>query len=105
MLEAINLDVELGRRPVLRDVSIGVGAGEIVALVGPNGAGVVMALHDLTLAANIADRVVVMKDGSVIGVGPPARTLTSPLLSDAYDAPIDVLSDAGEITAVLPRYA
>jgi manganese/iron transport system ATP-binding protein len=33
------VDVDLGRRPVLRDVNLTVDAGELVGLVGPNGAG------------------------------------------------------------------
>src|SRR5688500_12568916 len=33
------LDVDLGGRPVLRDVNLGIGTGELVGLLGPNGAG------------------------------------------------------------------
>jgi manganese/iron transport system ATP-binding protein len=33
------LDVDLGGRPVLRDVNVGIGTGELVGLLGPNGAG------------------------------------------------------------------
>jgi branched-chain amino acid transport system ATP-binding protein len=39
MLELINISVQYGKRPVLRDASLTVGAGEIVALVGANAAG------------------------------------------------------------------
>ncbi len=39
LLSAAGIAKAFGRRPVLEDVSLGVGAGEAVALVGENGAG------------------------------------------------------------------
>ena len=39
MLELERISVQYGKRPVLRDVSLSVGAGEIVTLVGANAAG------------------------------------------------------------------
>ena len=39
MLSAKNLNVALAGRPVLRDVSLSLSSGHLVALVGPNGAG------------------------------------------------------------------
>lgn len=39
MLEIENLKVGYGKKPVLKDVSLSIAAGEVVALVGPNAAG------------------------------------------------------------------
>lgn len=39
MIEARQISVKLGRRPVLHDVSVGIAPGEVVSLLGPNGAG------------------------------------------------------------------
>ena len=49
-----------------------------------DGAAVVLTLHDLTLAARVCDRVVVLRDGCVAGAGRPAETLTPELLSAAF---------------------
>lgn len=38
-LEVRRVDLDYGKRAVLRDVSMTLGAGELVALIGPNGAG------------------------------------------------------------------
>ncbi|MFT6510739.1 MAG: iron complex transport system ATP-binding protein [Parvibaculaceae bacterium] len=39
MIEARQISVSLGQRPVLHDVSVEVSPGEVVSLLGPNGAG------------------------------------------------------------------
>jgi len=54
------------------------------------GAAVVVVLHDLTLAAAWADRVVVLVDGRVRADGAPADVLTADLLTSVYEHPIDV---------------
>lgn len=67
------------------------------------GVGVLAVLHDLSLAAAFADRIVVMADGAVAAVGPPRAVLTAERLSAIYRAPIDVRDDDGRI-AVVPHY-
>ncbi len=67
------------------------------------GAAVVVVLHDLTLAAAYADRVVVLDGGRVRADGPPRAVLTSALLSDVYRHPVDVVTRPGtDEVVVLP---
>ncbi len=49
-----------------------------------SGRGVMLSLHDLTLAARIANRVIVMADGRVVADAPPAAALTPEILRDAF---------------------
>ncbi len=55
------------------------------------GDAVVVVLHDLSLAAAYADRVVVLDEGRVRADGPPAQALDADLLSAVYRHPLDVL--------------
>ena len=48
------------------------------------GGGVLVSLHDLTLAARIADRVVVLNAGRVVADGPPVEALSSAVLRAAF---------------------
>ena len=48
------------------------------------GCTVVVALHDLNLAARYCDHLVVMQAGTVVAEGPPAEVLTPELLLDVY---------------------
>ncbi|MGQ4532185.1 heme ABC transporter ATP-binding protein [Dermabacteraceae bacterium P13138] len=57
------------------------------------GAAVVMIVHDLSLAAAYADRIVLLRGGRICADGTPREVLTAPLLSEVYDHPILVLTD------------
>jgi iron complex transport system ATP-binding protein len=48
------------------------------------GCTVVLAMHDLNLAARYCDHLVVMKAGTVVAEGPPTDVLTPELLLDVY---------------------
>lgn len=56
--------------------------------------GVVLTLHDLTLAARIADRVVVLSNGAVAADGVPAEAVTPAILAQVYG--VDAHVHAGE---------
>ena len=52
--------------------------------IAAEGAGVVLTLHDLSLASRVADRLVVLHEGRVVADGPPAQALTADLLARTY---------------------
>ncbi|MFI5644529.1 heme ABC transporter ATP-binding protein [Kitasatospora sp. NPDC051705] len=56
------------------------------------GDGVVVVLHDLSLAAAHADRVVLLANGATVADGPVAEVLRAPLLSEVYGHPVEVLA-------------
>ena len=50
--------------------------------------GVLMAVHDLTLAALFADRVLLLDEGRLTAAGPPDEVLTAGAISAAYGLPL-----------------
>ena len=55
---------------------------------------VLLVSHDLNLAAEVADRLLLLADGRVAGLGPPARVLDEALIASTYGCPVRVESDA-----------
>ncbi len=62
------------------------------------GAGVIVTLHDLTLAARLADRLVVMAEGRVVAAGAPQSVLTPDLLAQVYGIDAGVIAHQGGLT-------
>jgi iron complex transport system ATP-binding protein len=62
----------------------------------------VAAMHDLTLAAQYADRMVLLDAGHVVADGSPNEVLTEALIAQHYGASIDVVP-VGDRLAVVPR--
>ena len=52
-----------------------------------------LALHDLNLAASFADRVVLMVEGRIEAAGPPREVLTQERIASAFDASVRILED------------
>jgi iron complex transport system ATP-binding protein len=63
----------------------------VQALARERGLAVLMALHDLNLAALYADRVALLVGGRLQSVGSPAEVLTSPRLTAAFGVPVEVI--------------
>jgi iron complex transport system ATP-binding protein len=65
---------------------------------------VLSAFHDLTLAAQYADRLVLLAAGNIVVSGPPHSVLQPGLLKEHYGAEVNVLlDDAGNIVVALRR--
>lgn len=54
--------------------------------------GVVAVLHDLNLAAQYADRIALLAQGSIVAEGSPAEVLAPELLQQTFELPVRILS-------------
>ena len=68
------------------------------------GVGVIAVLHDLNMSSLFADRLVVLQDGRVAADGPPSRVVTSQLMADVFEVPLEVnRAPTGQQPFVLPH--
>ncbi|HST25788.1 MAG TPA: ABC transporter ATP-binding protein [Gaiellaceae bacterium] len=85
------------------DVGRGQQALELVdALRREAGLTVLAAMHDLTLAGQYADRLLLLDRGRVVAGGPAEDVLTDALISTHYGATVRILHDEGGALVVLP---
>jgi cobalamin transport system ATP-binding protein len=75
---------------------------ELVALLREQrGLTVASAMHDLTLAAQYADTLLLLSAGRLAAVGPPAQIATEALVAEHYGAEVQVFGE-GRSVAVVP---
>ncbi|MFB9903253.1 ABC transporter ATP-binding protein [Allokutzneria oryzae] len=67
-----------------------------------DGTTVVSTLHDLTLAAQYADELILVDHGDVVAVGPPAEVLTADRISTHYSANVTILTAPDGTPVVTP---
>ncbi|MFY9712527.1 MAG: ABC transporter ATP-binding protein [Microbacterium sp.] len=67
---------------------------ELMSTVRNLGRTVIAALHDLNLASQYCDRVVVLSDGRVVAAGAPATVFTADLIRTVFDVDVHILGDA-----------
>lgn len=58
--------------------------------VAAAGRGVVLVLHDLHLAARVADDAILLRDGRIVAAGPAADVLTAPLIARSYGVEVEI---------------
>ncbi|MBI2692121.1 MAG: ABC transporter ATP-binding protein [Solirubrobacterales bacterium] len=77
------------------DLGATVAIASLLRGLADDGMAVLLVVHDLTLAAAIADEIVVMSNGRTVARGEPRETLTRERLSEVWgvDASLEVSSD------------
>lgn len=69
-----------------------------------DGYGVLLALHDLNLAARVADRVAVIQNGHLAALGAPEEVLQPGLLSEVYHLPLRVIGNGNGSRWIFPEW-
>jgi cobalamin transport system ATP-binding protein len=64
---------------------------------------VLSTMHDLGLAGQFADRLVLLADGKLVADGTPDEVLTEKLLSDVYGVSVEIVEGRGGLTVVPQR--
>ena len=65
------------------------------------GQGVVVVLHDLAIAMNHADRVLVLKDGRLIAQGPPQTALAPEVIAQGWQVSARWIGEPGAMALVV----
>jgi iron complex transport system ATP-binding protein len=68
---------------------------ELLRQAARAGSAILATLHDLTLAARFADRVIVMHEGRLVAEGPPAEALSSERLAAVFGVEAQMIDLAG----------
>jgi len=63
---------------------------------------VLSAMHELTLAAQYADRLALISGGRLVAAGPPREIATRELIAEHYNARVEVIGEGGDPVAVIP---
>lgn len=83
------------------DLGATVGLAKLLrSLVDEKGMSVILVVHDLSLAAAVADRVVVMSNGRSVAAGPPTEVLTVERLAEVWDVHAELEQRARGRTAL-----
>lgn len=70
-------------------------AADLLRGFATRGGGVILTIHDLALAARIADRIVILEHGKIVADGAPEDALTPMTLRNVYDIEAEWLPAGG----------
>ncbi len=95
LLDEPTANLDLGHEAALRRV--------VRALRDERGVSALVAMHDLSLAAALADELWLLSGGALVARGAPAEVLDPALLQEVYGVPVDVTAGPGS-PRVLPLW-
>jgi iron complex transport system ATP-binding protein len=72
------------------------------SLVKRSGISVVMAIHDINLAARYADTVAMIRKGTIYGIGAPIEMFTAQSIRDVYGVEATFLYDTAGNPVIVP---
>lgn len=75
---------------------------ELLRALRDDGVTVVLATHNLNLAARYADDLVLMHDGRLVAHGPPSAVITGDQISDVYEWPVSIAAHEDGAPQVVP---
>lgn len=76
---------------------------EIAKRRARSGTAVVAVLHDLNLAVRFADRIIVLRKGTVAADGSPTETITDSMIRDVFEVATSIGSEDGQPYVLLQR--
>lgn len=75
------------------DIHYQIAVMDVLRNYADEGHGVIVAIHDLSLAARYCNRLCLMDQGKVVAIGTPAEVLNEKLLTTTYGIPVNVNLD------------
>lgn len=75
---------------------------ELLHTLRQEGVTVVLATHNLNLAARYADNMILMHEGRIVASGSPAEVLTREQVGHVYDWPVEIIAHASGAPQVTP---
>lgn len=76
---------------------------ELVRTLRDDGVTIVLATHNLNLAARYADQLVLIDRGRVAARGTPSDVLTPDLVAAVYDWPVSIVAHESGVPQIVPR--
>src|SRR5438876_2555133 len=103
MLEIKNLRAKVGDKEILRGINLGVGAGEVHAIMGPNGSGKSTLAHVLAGRENyeVTSGEVIYQGKDLLAMSPEARAREGIFLAFQYPVEIPGVSTTYFLKAAL----
>jgi iron complex transport system ATP-binding protein len=72
-------------------------------LSGSHGMAILLASHDLNLAAMFADEVILLSHGKIAATGTPDQVLRPALLKEVYGVPMERIDRPGKSPVLVPQ--